>query len=447
MTNKIRIIIEKVNSKTNKTIEQTTIEEYSIKQPKTILDLGLRHQTQIELLRKVQQYILNEQAITITQPEENCPNCGHKLKKIGYKGSNFHAVFSDHTIKMQRYICPKCNSRHIPSIKSTFGTSIHPDLYKLQCEMGSAFSFFKSECQLANLCQNKREINNHQRIKQIVNDVGEALCSINIHDTSSKKDNLAKELIVQIDGGHIKDKDPDKRTFEALTAKVYRPESVVTISENRAEIKDKTCVASAKKDQNKTMQLLIEAAAKKQGMSTNTQITVIADGAKNCWKAVESLTPLCAKVTNILDWFHITKAFQSLLNQLEGDDKATVESIKWNFWHGNQSEAFAKLQDAIKFFQEKDIVGKLKHIQTYLTQNKAYLVNYADRKNKGLLFTSHVAESTVEHLINERHKRKQKMQWTRESAHNVLQIRTAIASKEWEFIWEKAVNECIQKVA
>ena len=50
---KVRIIIEKINSKTNKTVEQTTIEEYSIKQPKTILDLGLRHKTQIELLRKI----------------------------------------------------------------------------------------------------------------------------------------------------------------------------------------------------------------------------------------------------------------------------------------------------------------------------------------------------------------------------------------------------------
>lgn len=446
MTHKIRIIVQKVNSKTNATIEQTIIEEYSIKQPKTILDLGLRHKNQIELLRKVQQYILDEQAVAISNNEEFCPNCGHKLKKIGYKKSNFHAVFSDHRLRVQRYICPKCNSRYIPSIKSMFGTSIHPDLYKLQCEMGSAFSFFKSECQLANLCQTKREINNHQRIKQVINGVGEALCELNIKDTTSLNDKPAKELIVQIDGGHIKDKDPDKRTFEALTAKIYRPEAVVVIGKERTKIKEKTCVASAKKDQNKTIRLLMEAAAKKQGMNLNTKVTIVADGAKNCWQATASLTDKCLKVEYILDWFHIAKEFQPLLNQLEGNDKEKIESIKWNFWHGKKEEAYLKLTDAIKFFQDPDVTEKLKKIKTYLTQNKAYLVDYAERKAQGLIFTRHVAESTVEHLINERHKRKQKMQWTRESAHNVLQIRAAIASKEWNYIWEKAVNECIAKV-
>ena len=75
------------------------------------------------------------------------------------------------------------------------------------------------------------------------------------------------------------------------------------------------------------------------------------------------------------------------------------------------------------------------------------LCHYAERAKQGLSFTSHVAESTVEHLINERHKRKQKMQWTRESAHNVLQIRAAIASNEWQKNWEAAVEKSIQKAA
>ena len=83
----------------------------------------------------------------------------------------------------------------MPSIKSLFGTSIHPDLYKLQCELGAAFSFFKSECQLANLCQEKREINNHQRINKTVNAVGKAL--FNINTKMPKSQQPASSLIVQ----------------------------------------------------------------------------------------------------------------------------------------------------------------------------------------------------------------------------------------------------------
>jgi hypothetical protein len=39
------------------------------------------------------------------------------------------------------------------------------------------------------------------------------------------------------------------------------------------------------------------------------------------------------------------------------------------------------------------------------------------------------------------------MQWTRESADNVLQIRCAIASNEWLNNWEAAVEGSIKKAA
>ena len=50
------------------------------------------------------------------------------------------------------------------------------------------------------------------------------------------------------------------------------------------------CVASAKKDSLKSIKQLIESAAKRQGMTKDTKVTVIADGAKNCWQATNSLS-------------------------------------------------------------------------------------------------------------------------------------------------------------
>ena len=127
--------------------------------------------------------------------------------------------------------------------------------------------------------------------------------------------------------------------------------------------------------------------------------------------------------------------------------RVKIEEIKWEIWHGKGDKAMANLNDLIDTVNDDNVSSKLKGLLIYLNQNRTRLCNYAERKNEGLLFTSHVAESTVEHIINERHKRKQKMQWTRESAHNVLQIRAAIASNEWLKNWETAVQHAIQKAA
>ena len=43
-----------------------------------------------------------------------------------------------------------------------------------------------------------------------------------------------------------------------------------------------------------------------------------------------------------------------------------------------------------------------------------------ERKEANLPYTSSIAETMVESQINTRFKRKQKMQWTRENAHNVF---------------------------
>ncbi len=224
------------------------------------------------------------------------------MNKNEYKQSDFHAVFSDHKIKIQKHTCPHCHESDVPSLKSLFGTSMHPELTKLQCELGSAFSFYKSECQLEKICQEKREINNHQRIKRTVNTIGESLFDLSVKNTESKS--VASSLIVQIDGGHIKDKSLGKRSFEALAAKIYQPESVIKKGK-RTTIKDKTCVASARNDHLKSIKKLIESAAKRQGMSASTRIIVLADGAKNCWQATSVLSKNCADVEYILDWFHI----------------------------------------------------------------------------------------------------------------------------------------------
>ena len=82
-----------------------------------------------------------------------------------------------------------------------------------------------------------------------------------------------------------------------------------------------------------------------------------------------------------------------------------------------------------------------------LENNRDYLINYDEREKANKPFTSQVAESHIDSIINARHKRKQKMQWTREGAHNVLQIRALMASDEWEEKWLEYVMPGLEKTA
>ena len=82
---------------------------------------------------------------------------------------------------------------------------------------------------------------------------------------------------------------------------------------------------------------------------------------------------------------------------------------------------------------------KLEGLYDYLKRNQPYLVHYEEREKEHKTYTSQVAESHIESIINARHKKSGKMQWTREGAHNVLQIRGLIASNEWGGSWQSPV--------
>jgi ribosomal protein S27AE len=444
----LRVIIEKVNAADNQVISRDEIAEYKIEKAKTILDIGLRHSTQVQLLKKVQDALLKEQSILFTADQKKCPKCGELFHRNGYKASDFHAVFSDHRLKVQRLFCKNCGESVVESVKSLFGTSIHPDLYKLQCELGANHSYLKSESHLTALCQEERKINNRQRIKKIANAVGQQLEKKKIRPHKITKEyKSAAHLTVQIDGGHIKNKVANKGSFEALSAKIYKPESVVASSKGHTHIIEKSCAASAKDDKQKTMKKLVQQAAKKQGMTKETAVTVLADGAKNCWNVAKSLMPLCASLLFILDWFHIAKKFQTIINISAENEHTKFTLIKEQVWCGEIAVALQKLEKLKLTIENEKLQSKINGLYGYLKRNKERVVNYKERAKNKLIYTSHVAESTVEHLINDRYKRKQKMQWTREGAHNLLQIRASIASNDWVYEWEDIIMKTIQEAA
>jgi hypothetical protein len=438
----LRVVVEKVSVSSQEVVKRDTLKIYDVKAPASILELGLRHEEQISLLGKVQNSILAEQSKLIDPGHDVCPKCGEKLSKLGFTKSNFHAVFSDHKVGIQKHQCrnPECHWQSAPTTTSVFGTSIHPDLAKLQCEQGALYSYREAQANLEKLTVHRRQVNNHNQIRQITDDVGEVLAEENLKPPT-KEDCAppAQEVIVQVDGGHIPTKDKDKRSFEALSAVIYRPENIRTIDQHHREIESKSCVLSAKDDDLATMKTYLLNATRKQGLVQDTEVIALADGANNCWSVILSLEPHCKQLTCILDWFHIGKKFQNVRSAVDEAYTDTLERVKWTLWHGKSDEALSKLKILTTNVTDAKKRSKLEDLYDYLNRNQAYLVNYQERDEQNQTYTSQVAESHIESVINARHKKSGKMQWTREGAHKVLQIRGMIASKEWGNRWQEPV--------
>ncbi len=253
-------------------------------------------------------------------------------------------------------------------------------------------------------------------------------------------------MILQIDGGHIKNKEHDKRSFEALIATIYKPEDVVKIDKNHNSIADKSIIVSAIQDNTETLKTLILSASLQKGLSNKTKITGLSDGASNCWELIESLEKHCYSIEYILDWFHIGKKFQNNLSAVSTEDKEELEHIKWKVWHGKAYESVNRLDNLIaKYGEDQKAINKLTKLKDYLSENLSKLVNYQNRKDNNLTYTTNAAESNVETLINKRLKKQQKMQWTREGANNVLQIRASISSGNWDVDWENVKLKIIEK--
>ena len=219
-----------------------------------------------------------------------------------------------------------------------------------------------------------------------------------------------------------------------MVSTVFKPESYRKINDNDNVIEDKHVAASALDDHGAVINKLTLKAAQKEGLSRTTSVTAFCDGATNCWNIVDSLQDYCKSITKILDWYHIRQAYDTAMSALP-DYHDNLKSSKYKVWHGKADEGISKLKELQEMLISKQVTAskleKVTFIINYLTNNLDKLVNYMERKTSNLPYTSNVPEATVESQINMRFKRQQKMQWTRDNAHNVLQIRTSVYSDEW----------------
>ncbi|NRD72901.1 hypothetical protein HQQ94_06540 [Shewanella sp. VB17] len=143
------------------------------------------------------------------------------------------------------------------------------ELTRIQSELGSQHTFREAEYLLDLFSNCERKVNNHVRVKQSVESVGLQVSQINNIEKEVLTVEPAEQLIINVDGGHIKTRETGKRSMEAMTAVVYRPESLLSnTKEIRNYLSSKHCAASVKDDNQEDIISPTLMACLKQGLST-----------------------------------------------------------------------------------------------------------------------------------------------------------------------------------
>jgi len=448
--NILRITVE-VLTADGETLRTEQLEDCSFSNPTKAAEVGLSHEQQLEIMAAIQQSVLDTQAYFLNRRPSDCPECHAAVQKNGLKSSVFKHVFSDHHVKLQKWICsnPSCDWQMTPSFYSQFSVNLSPELMKIQAELGAQNTYGKSANMLA-LVTGKRSVNNKSRIHRTTNIVGK-----HIEEVVSKKaandwvsPKPAKEIILNVDGLYIHDDEHRGHNFEAMVAKVFQPDNLIKIgSSQRPVIIQKHCAGSAKKDDQETMKQRVLEACKLEGLTKETTVTALSDGARNCWNIIKSILASCLMMICILDWFHIGKYVTTVKGQLPKEYGATLDLAKQALWYGRTSDALSILDDLKAKLTVKKQIKKVVNFSQYIKDNEPYIVNYDERQEAGLVFSSSIAESTVEHYASSRFKKRQKMQWKRDNVHGVLQIRATIISGGWDMLWKEAGNEIFRKKA
>lgn len=430
------------DSKPGDAITEEVIIDSKITLPTNCLDFTIGVKAQLSMVSKVQSNVLNEKlALLSDKQERHCPgsNCTGTLVKCGKQKSPFHDVFTDHMVVMQRFKCNVCGHETPSTAKMIMGTIQSGELQKIQSELGARHTYREAEHLLSLFSGAERSINNHDRINQVTESVGCSLVAISQHEREIAATDETDELILNVDGGHIKTTELDARSMEALASVIYRPEAIAANNKDtRNHLTSKNCAASILNDNQEQFISSTIIAALKQGLGSKTHVTALCDGAQNCWNVVEAIKPLCGSMLCILDWFHISMKMKNIA--LPEALKPKFLRVKWHLWRGNVECALLRLSQLATEATTDRALDKINQFITYVSNNRDRIIDYRDRKKNGLVFTSNLAESTVESLINRRCKGQQHMRWSREGLNPLLQIRAALNSKgEWEHKWRTAI--------
>lgn len=433
---KIQIIIEHEDkSTTAHDISSFDREELSV------ATLGLTLAEHKTITTKMQQTMIDAQVKDYLAQQRSCSRC-EKLKSIkGYHPIIFRTLFGKIILKSPQLVecsCEQQTKQRFSPLAKMLTERTAPELLYLESKWGSLMSYGVAANVLeeilpirispSTIC--KTVSKTATRLEQELPEEKEAYAA----GCQSTWDSLPRPdlpLTVAIDGCFVharEEKDRKAGWFE------------ITIGKSLQEGQDPKRFGYVTTLDEKPKRRLY-AMLKEQGLQMNQEIIFITDGGDNVRSLPQYLSP---RSEHILDWFHIAMkvtvikqiAKGNLPDEEQEPFQEKMESIKWHIWHGNSFRALElldELNDELYSFPEESKDAK-KHKQsklwqmvdefnTYIENNKTFIINYGEKYRHGETISSSFAESTVDELVSRRMVKKQHMRWTKKGAHMLLQVR------------------------
>lgn len=273
-------------------------------------------------------------------------------------------------------------------------------------------------------------------IKRVIDNVGEVMKEFHKDEHLKNqhlfaKENGAKELICVMDGTYVHNWHKKGRNFEVIGIKVFNPENVIVISKDRHEIL-RSHSSAVLGTNNKFLVKELMRCLLAEGWNMDTKVYFCADGEEKLWN--NGKNKICNSI-GILDWFHITKKLTEIFLWEPEELQLLYKEAKNNIWNGNVDNAL-NILDNIKIFNNQKNKKKVNIFIQYLENNRENLIDYSNSKSNNMPISSAFAESMIEQLVSPRLKKKQKMQWSRKTAENILQIRSCYINKEDNLFWD-----------
>lgn len=427
--------------------------------------LGLTLEDAKTVLHGIQRHLVTKQVEDYQKQQLACPDCQQQRRIKDRRELTYRSLFGKLKLKCDRLFHCDCQAHEKKSfspLSELLAERTAPELLYLETKFAALMSFDQSAQLLAEVLPIDEQLNaatvrNHtqQMAQRLEDELGEERFMY-IDSCEYEREALPRPdmpLNMGIDGGYVRaikaQSDPKQSNhFEVITGK-----SIADDGTSRCFGLVRTY---DKKPKRRVFELL-----QSQGMQMNQQITFFSDGGDTVRDLQLYLNP---QAEHLLDWFHITMRITVMTQMAKGvtfpddwlskDMSKTIESVKWYLWHGNVYQALQELEglpdllymDDITTKQRK-LLQKIEEFQTYISNNRSFIVNYGERYRNGERISTGFVESTVNQVISKRMVKKQQMRWSKEGAHLLLQVRTKVLDGDWRQTFERWYPELAAQAA
>ena len=396
-----------------------------------IANLGLTLAEGKRLLAAVQQVVVAAQAGDQATLRPDCRSCGRRCHVKDWKPRRIATLFGEVRVPLPRFLCAGCG-RTETGVSWPSHCRSTPELDQLQARLSALMTFRVAADLLVHVLpidagKSPETLRNHTL------QVGERLGSA----AADQPVAAAAAITMSLDSTFIRSREEGERHLEV------RVGNVETAGGGR-----QVFGAVAKTDTDITA--LTRRNLQIVGRTDDTEVTAFTDG---CSGLRSILADAGVTKPPILDWFHIAMRLQHTTQAASGlstdnPDRvlakaiivAEVERLRWRIWNGkakNAQRSIERIRKVMHVFQGErghrtrgapsgKLWSALHEVDSYLSGQSAWLVNYAKRYRAGLRVGTSITEGTANFLVNRRMNKSQQMRWSRRGADLLLQVRNAV---------------------